>query len=277
MPAALHEEHSFAAHAAGRKQNPFSGGACTTERICAFFRRGVYVEKLLAERRDAHLPWASGTRARRASHGAPVHRTGAPDKGEVEGAEVPSRNFYTRIHEKQDNCLVLIAPTARWILMRRTDAQSAAVPIKISYFNGRVVLRLVGARFFALGTEIELFRLLLYQQQLGPQAGQGLLRVSQGIEEQQIFLSERHSYQLLSFSFCGLQARFPDDAIILQFPSYFLSEFVEKFTGSEIFPDFFGIFCYSSVSIPVSRAEGTPKIPPVILESMKNKTIVLFL
>ena len=59
MPAALHEEHSFAAHAAGRKQNPFSGGACTTERICAFFRRGVYVEKLLAERRDAHLPWAS--------------------------------------------------------------------------------------------------------------------------------------------------------------------------------------------------------------------------
>ena len=48
--------------------------------------------------------------------------------------------FYTRIHEKQDNCLVLIAPTARWILMRRTDAQSAAVPMKISYFNGRVVL-----------------------------------------------------------------------------------------------------------------------------------------
>ena len=34
----------------------------------------------------------------------------------------------------------MIAPTARWILMRRTDAQSAAVPIKISYFNGRVVL-----------------------------------------------------------------------------------------------------------------------------------------
>ena len=42
---------------------------------------------------------------------------------------------YTRIHEKQDNCLVLIAPTARWILRRRTDAQSAAVPMKISYFN----------------------------------------------------------------------------------------------------------------------------------------------
>ena len=33
----------------------------------------------------------------------------------------------------------MIAPTARWILRRRTDAQSAAVPIKISYFNGRVV------------------------------------------------------------------------------------------------------------------------------------------
>ena len=25
--------------------------------------------------------------------------------------------FHTRIHEKQDNCLVLIAPTARWILI----------------------------------------------------------------------------------------------------------------------------------------------------------------
>ena len=47
--------------------------------------------------------------------------------------------FHTRIHEKQDNCLVLIAPTARWILRKRTDAQSAAVPMKISYFNGRVV------------------------------------------------------------------------------------------------------------------------------------------
>ena len=34
----------------------------------------------------------------------------------------------------------MIAPTARWILRRRTDAQSAAVPIKLSYFNGRVVL-----------------------------------------------------------------------------------------------------------------------------------------
>ena len=31
-------------------------------------------------------------------------------------------------------------PTARWILRKRTDAQSAAVPIEISYFNGRVVL-----------------------------------------------------------------------------------------------------------------------------------------
>ena len=41
----------------------------------------------------------------------------------------------TRIHEKQDNRLVFIAPTARWILMRRTDAQSAAVPMKISYLN----------------------------------------------------------------------------------------------------------------------------------------------
>ena len=40
----------------------------------------------------------------------------------------------TRLHEKQDNCLVLIAPTARWILRRRTDAQSAVVPIKISLF-----------------------------------------------------------------------------------------------------------------------------------------------
>ena len=49
------------------------------------------------------------------------------------------RRIHTGIHEKQDNCLVLIAPTARWILRRRTDAQSAAVPIKISYFNGRVV------------------------------------------------------------------------------------------------------------------------------------------
>ena len=47
--------------------------------------------------------------------------------------------FHARIHEKQDNCLVLIAPTARWILRKRTDAQSAAVPIKIRYFNGRVV------------------------------------------------------------------------------------------------------------------------------------------
>ena len=40
-----------------------------------------------------------------------------------------------RIHEKQDNCLVLIAPTARWILRKRTDAQSAAVPMKLSYCN----------------------------------------------------------------------------------------------------------------------------------------------
>ena len=47
--------------------------------------------------------------------------------------------FHTRIHEKQDNRLVLIAPTARWILRKRTDAQSAAVPIKISYSNGSVV------------------------------------------------------------------------------------------------------------------------------------------
>ena len=47
--------------------------------------------------------------------------------------------FHTRIHEKQDNRLVLIAPTARWILRKRTDAQSAAVPMKLSYFNGRVV------------------------------------------------------------------------------------------------------------------------------------------
>ena len=31
--------------------------------------------------------------------------------------------------------LLLIAPTARWILMRRTDAQSAGIPIKISYLN----------------------------------------------------------------------------------------------------------------------------------------------
>ena len=44
------------------------------------------------------------------------------------------QSAYTRIHEKQDNCLVLIAPTARWILRRRTDAQSAVVPIKISLF-----------------------------------------------------------------------------------------------------------------------------------------------
>ena len=36
--------------------------------------------------------------------------------------------------------------TARWILIRRTDAQSAAVPIKISYFNGRVVLQKITAR-----------------------------------------------------------------------------------------------------------------------------------
>ena len=55
----------------------------------------------------------------------------APRAGGVQDA----RPSYTRIHEKQDNCLVFIAPTARWILMRRTDAQSAAVPIKISYFN----------------------------------------------------------------------------------------------------------------------------------------------
>ena len=27
------------------------------------------------------------------------------------------KSFHTRIHEKQDNCLVFIAPTARWILM----------------------------------------------------------------------------------------------------------------------------------------------------------------
>ena len=47
--------------------------------------------------------------------------------------------FHTRIHEKQDNCLVLIAPTARWILRKRTDAQSAAVPMKLSYFHGKVV------------------------------------------------------------------------------------------------------------------------------------------
>ena len=46
------------------------------------------------------------------------------------GPAIPHHD--TRIHSKQDNCLVLIAPTARWILMRRTDAQSAAVPIKIS-------------------------------------------------------------------------------------------------------------------------------------------------
>ena len=44
-------------------------------------------------------------------------------------------SLYSRIHEKQENRLVFIAPTARWILMRRTNAQSAAVPMKISYFN----------------------------------------------------------------------------------------------------------------------------------------------
>ena len=58
-------------------------------------------------------------------------------------AHRPAGGPYTGIHSKQDNCLVLIAPTARWILMRRTDAQSAAVPMKISYFNGRVVLSAV--------------------------------------------------------------------------------------------------------------------------------------
>ena len=52
-------------------------------------------------------------------------------------------SYYTRIHEKQDNRLVFIAPTARWILRKRTNAQSAAVPIKISYFNGRVVLTII--------------------------------------------------------------------------------------------------------------------------------------
>ena len=43
---------------------------------------------------------------------------------------------HTRIHEKQDNRLVFIAPTARWILRKRTDAQSTAVSIKISYLMG---------------------------------------------------------------------------------------------------------------------------------------------
>ena len=57
------------------------------------------------------------------------------------GVYVAKNTFHIRIHEKQDNRLVFIAPTARWILMRRTDAQSAAVPIKIFYFNGRVVSR----------------------------------------------------------------------------------------------------------------------------------------
>ena len=33
-----------------------------------------------------------------------------------------SRN-HTGIHEKQDNCLVLIALTARWILRKRPDAR----------------------------------------------------------------------------------------------------------------------------------------------------------
>ena len=56
------------------------------------------------------------------------------EKGEG-GTSVPPFSLHTGIHSKQDNCLVLIAPTARWILMRRTDAQSAAVSIKISYFN----------------------------------------------------------------------------------------------------------------------------------------------
>ena len=36
------------------------------------------------------------------------------------------RRIHTGIHEKQDNCLVLIAPTARWILRKRPDAQSAS-------------------------------------------------------------------------------------------------------------------------------------------------------
>ena len=54
------------------------------------------------------------------------------DNGGFPGAD---KTAYTRIHEKQDNHLVLIAPTARWILRKRTDAHSAAVPIKISYFN----------------------------------------------------------------------------------------------------------------------------------------------
>ena len=72
----------------------------------------------------------------------PLEKAGLPRPGypgwPMPPAESPCRSSHTRIHEKQDNCLVLIAPTARWILMRRTDAQSAAVPIKISYFNGRV-------------------------------------------------------------------------------------------------------------------------------------------
>ena len=63
-------------------------------------------------------------------------------------------SYYTRIHEKQDNRLVFIAPTARWILRKRTDAQSAAVPIKISYFNGRVVLQLSGDEVVHAGESI---------------------------------------------------------------------------------------------------------------------------
>ena len=83
MPAALHEEHSFAAHAAGRKQNPFSGGACTTERICAFFRRGVYVEKYFSR-----------------SEGTPIsHRPPAPERS-VQAMVRPSIGRAHRIRER---------------------------------------------------------------------------------------------------------------------------------------------------------------------------------
>ena len=41
--------------------------------------------------------------------------------------QIHSSIFDTRIHSKQDNCLVLIAPTARWILRKRTDAQMGGV------------------------------------------------------------------------------------------------------------------------------------------------------
>ena len=104
------------------------------ERSRVIFRR-AYARKIPLTKGSVAAPALPGLRSRAArlpSALAACRRR--EEKGEG-GTSVPPFSLHTRIHSKQDNCLVLIAPTARWILMRRTDAQSAAVPMKLSYFN----------------------------------------------------------------------------------------------------------------------------------------------